>query len=157
MARSATRGLPEVSRITKAGEFGIGNHLYVKVDPNKDTGVISRYYVFGYTSPITGKWRRKGLGSIGLLQLTEARKAVSELWAQVLRGVDPLPLDPKRPKRLAIPTFDELVERYLVDEGQQKEKSRFERVAAKIGKRPITLITSEDLVEAFRGNWREKD
>ena len=51
--------------------------------------VLSRSWVFRYTSPTTKKRREMGLGSVDARSLADARELVSNLRLQVLNGSDP--------------------------------------------------------------------
>src|SRR5580704_11114264 len=88
MALSARR----VATEKKAGMYGDGGNLYLRVGP---TGAKS--WVFRYM--LKGSRHDFGVGPVALVTLAEARQAVLELRRGLLRGIDPLKA--KRTERTA--------------------------------------------------------
>lgn len=68
-----------------AGMHNDGDGLYLAV---RDSG--SRAWVFRYRDRVTGKLRDKGLGPFPSVSLSEARKAVDGLRADLRAGTDPI-------------------------------------------------------------------
>jgi hypothetical protein len=74
--------------------YRIGNGLLLQATPTKPdengTYNVSRSWLYRFTSPVTGKERRKGLGSLDTLTLDIARLDARNLQRQVEAGIDPL-------------------------------------------------------------------
>jgi integrase len=75
----------DIKRASNRRKYSDGRGLFLSVSANG-----RKSWAFCYTSPITGKPREMGLGSIDFLDIEAARKKVMELRDQVRSGVDPL-------------------------------------------------------------------
>jgi integrase len=81
----------EVQTLKKPGHYCDGGCLYLQIsDYIGKSGAGSKAWVFRYNSPITGRLREMGLGSIDTFTLAEARELARENRKLLARGVDPL-------------------------------------------------------------------
>ena len=74
-----------VQKITKPGYHRAGPGLYLQVS-KKGT----KSWLYRYKSPITGKQREMGLGSVKFISLAEARQLSHEHKRSLIHGQDPL-------------------------------------------------------------------
>jgi integrase len=68
----------------KSIKIGDGGNLYFRIDPNG-----SRYWIFNYTRPYTGKRNEVSLGTYPEISLEEARKIRDEYKLLIKQGHDP--------------------------------------------------------------------
>ena len=74
-----------VETVTEIGYHRCDRGLYLQV-----AGSGTKSWLFRYKSPVTGKQREMGLGSLNLVSLASARDIAVECRRQVLSGLDPL-------------------------------------------------------------------
>jgi integrase len=74
-----------VETVTEIGYHRCDRGLYLQV-----AGSGTKSWLFRYKSPVTGKQREMGLGSLNLVPLAAARDIAVECRRQVLSGLDPL-------------------------------------------------------------------
>lgn len=67
------------------GYHRYGPGLYLQVAPGG-----SKAWIFKFKSPVSGKQREMGLGSVAILSLAKARERAIECRQQMLRGFDPI-------------------------------------------------------------------
>jgi integrase len=82
----------KIERLLKAGNKcrvldGAGLHLQVRSNTNAS-------WILRYVSPVTGKTRELGLGSVSSVGLAEARQKAAEARVMVGRGQDPIATKP---------------------------------------------------------------
>lgn len=75
----------DIKRANKRRKYSDGRGLFLSVSANG-----RKTWAFCYTSPITGKPREMGLGSIDFMDVEDARLRAMELRKQVRSGVDPV-------------------------------------------------------------------
>ena len=74
-----------VQTIKTPGYHRCGPGLYLQVTPSS-----TKTWVFRFKSPITGKQREMGLGSLTILNLAKARERAIECRQVTLQGLDPI-------------------------------------------------------------------
>ena len=74
-----------VETVTEIGYHRCDRGLYLQVARSG-----TKSWLFRYKSPVTGKQREMGLGSVNLISLAAARDLALECRRQVLSGVDPI-------------------------------------------------------------------
>ena len=91
MGRSATKVLSAkyVESITKVGYTADGKQPGLNLQVAKGLSGFVKSWVFRYTSPITGKRRELGLGSLRNISLAEARDKAAATAKTVHSGIDP--------------------------------------------------------------------
>jgi integrase len=133
------------------GLHGDGGNLYLQVTNNGK----GRSWVFLYTSPISGKRRMMGLGSVGTTAPDEARERARH-WHQVLyAGKDPMQVRDAQRSELAglsVTVSEALVSYYKLDVEHLKPGTRrgmarfFRRINATIGSMAVGVVTPDDIV-----------
>ena len=142
-------------RTAPPGRHADGNGLYLYVQPTGTRSWIQRLV-------IRGRKRELGLGSVALVSLAEAREQALANRKLARSGGDPL--DEKR-RSVGIPTFAEAARR-VVEQKRAGWRSRaqgrdwmltFERYAfPRVGKLPVSEVTSADMLEILAPIWHEK-
>lgn len=131
---------------------------------------ITRSWVFRFTSPTTRKRREMGLGSAQDLKLAAARIKASDLRLKIAEGIDPL--DKRQADRVkAIKdrahrlTFDEAAQRCIaakapewknVKHGQQWANTLTTYASPVLGKMPVELIDTAQVMRVLEPIWRTK-
>jgi hypothetical protein len=128
-------------------------------------GVLGKFFMLQYRSPVTGKDREKGLGSVRSVGLVEARKLASELRAKIEAGIDPLEPDPAEAAPDAPVTFEQAAQACIKKEApgwrtpktEQAWRSSLAMYAfPKIGAKAVGEITRQDVAEVLKPIWLEK-
>ena len=111
---------------------------------------------------IRGRKRELGLGSVALISLAEAREQALANRKLARTGGDPLA---EKRRSVGIPTFAEAARR-VVEQKRAGWRSRaqgrdwmltFERYAfPRVGKVPVSEVTSADMLEILAPIWHEK-
>jgi integrase len=83
-----------VETVTEIGYHRCDRGLYLQVARSG-----TKSWLFRYKSPVTGKQREMGLGSVNLISLAAARDLALECRRQVLSGIDPIE-ERRRVKRI---------------------------------------------------------
>ena len=132
-----------------------GNGLYLFVQPSGTRSWIQRLV-------IRGRRRELGLGSVALVSLAEAREKALANRKLAREGGDPLA---EKRRRQGVPSFAEAAAR-VVEQKQAGWRSRaqgrdwiltFERYAfPRIGKMPVSEVTSADVLEILAPIWHTK-
>ena len=142
-------------RSAPPGRYADGNGLYLFVQPSGTRSWIQRLVV-------RGRRRELGLGSLALVPLAEAREKA--LANRKLARQDGDPLAEKR-RAEGIPTFAEAAMRVLEQKrdgwrGRRHHRewmSSLRRFAfPRIGKMPVSEVTSADLLEILTPIWHRK-
>ena len=165
-ARSARKTKPKGRHPDKAlsaafvrtaphGRHADGNGLYLYVQPTGTRSWIQRLV-------IRGRKRELGLGSVALVSLAEAREQALANRKLARSGGDPLA---EKRRSVGIPTFAEAARR-VVEQKRAGWRSRaqgrdwmltFERYAfPRVGKLPVSEVTSADMLEILAPIWHEK-
>jgi integrase len=148
--------------------YGDGGGLYVQITKTA-TGSETRAWLFRFTSPVTGKKRDMGLGSLATLKLDEAREVAREARKLLLQGIDPIDAriasraELKATARRMI-SFDKAVEGYLKDHSSTWTNvvHRKQWVTTLAGlpeffcTMQVHLIQKADVVKVLEGIWHEK-
>ena len=146
---------PAFIRSAPSGRHADGNGLYLFVQPSGTRSWIQRLL-------IRGRRRELGLGSVALVSLAEAREKALANRKLARTGGDPLA---EKRRAEGIPTFAEAAMRVL----EQKQggwrnprhsrewQSSLRRFAfPRIGKMPVSEVTSADLLEILTPLWHRK-
>ena len=146
---------PAFIRSAPPGRHADGNGLYLFVQPSGTRSWIQRLL-------IRGRRRELGLGSVALVPLAEAREKALANRKLAREGGDPLA---EKRRSQGIPTFAEAAMRVL----EQKQggwrnprharewQSSLRRFAfPRIGKMPVSEVTSADLLEILTPLWHRK-
>ena len=142
-------------RSAPPGRHADGNGLYLFVQPTGTLSWIQRLV-------IRGRRRELGLGSLSLVPLAEAREKALANRKLARQGGDPLA---EKRRTEGIPTFAEAASRVLEQKqaGWRNRKharewlSSLKRVAfPRIGKVPVSEVTSADVLEILTPIWHRK-
>ena len=142
-------------RTAPSGRHADGNGLYLFVQPSGTRSWIQRLV-------IRGRKRELGLGSVALVSLAEAREKALANRKLAREGGDPLA---EKRRRQGVPSFAEATAR-VVEQKQAGWRRRahgrewiltFERYAfPRIGKMPVSEVTSADVLEILAPIWHTK-
>ena len=142
-------------RSAPPGRHADGNGLYLFVQPSGTRSWIQRLV-------IRGRSRELGLGSLALVSMAEAREKALTNRNLAHQGGDPL-IEKRRTQ--VIPTFAEAASRVLEQKqaGWRNRKharewlSSLRRIAfPRIGKVPVSEVSSADLLEILTPIWHRK-
>ena len=142
-------------RSAPPGRHADGNGLYLFVQPGGTRSWIQRLVV-------RGRRRELGLGSAALVPLAEAREKALANRKLAREGGDPLA---EKRRTEGIPTFAEAASRVLEQKrdgwrGRRHHRewmSSLRRYAfPRIGKMPVSEVTSADLLEILTPIWHRK-
>ena len=142
-------------RSAPPGRHADGNGLYLFVQPTGTRSWIQRLV-------IRGRRRELGLGSLALVPLAEAREKALVNRKLARQGGDPL-LEKRRTQ--GIPTFAEAAARVLEQKraGWRNRKHAREWLASlrrlafpRIGKMPVSEVSSADVLEILTPIWHRK-
>ena len=141
--------------VGEAGRFADGNGLYLHVDPSG-----ARRWVQKIT--IRGKVRVLGLGGYALVPLAEAREQALANRKLARSGGDPLAA---KSRRRGMPTFEEAAAEVLKQQRAAWRNpkhakdwpSSLQRYAfPHIGDKPVSEVTSADLLQVLTPIWHAK-
>ncbi|MCY4027873.1 MAG: tyrosine-type recombinase/integrase [Acidobacteria bacterium] len=144
-----------VRNVAQAGRYCDGDGLYLDVQPTGTRSWVQRLV-------IRGRRRELGLGGFPLVPLKDARAAALANRRLARAGGDPL-AEKRRLK--SMPTFAVAAEAVLAQmrPGWRNPKhgkdwlSSMERFAfPRLGKLPVSEVTSADVVETLRTVWHER-
>ena len=142
-------------RSAPPGRHADGNGLYLFVQPSGTRSWIQRLVV-------RGRRRELGLGSVALVPLAEAREKALANRKLAREGGDPLA---EKRRTEGIPTFAEAASRVLEQkrDGWRGPRHHREWMASmrryafpRIGKMPVSEVTSADLLEILTPIWHRK-
>ena len=146
---------PAFIRSAPPGRHADGNGLYLFVQPSGARSWIQRLL-------IRGRRRELGLGSVALVPLSEAREKALANRKLAREGGDPLS---EKRRSQGIPTFAEAAMRVLEQKqgGWRNPKHSREWLSSltrfafpRIGKVPVSEVTSADLLEILTPLWHRK-
>jgi integrase len=163
MPRKVERALTprRVQTINTPGLLCDGGGLYLQVSPAKDGRGVNKSWLFRFSA--AGKARAMGLGSVGVLSLSEARDKARVLRQQRLDGVDPI--DARRQSRAALApsmTFDRAAVLYIAEhEGiwrsevhrRQWRQSLRDHASPVIGRLNVGAIETADVCKVLDSLW----
>ena len=144
-----------VRNVARAGRYCDGDGLYLDVQPTGTRSWVQRLV-------IRGRRRELGLGGFPLVPLKDARAAALANRRLARAGGDPL-AEKRRLK--SMPSFAAAAEAVLAQmrPGWRNPKhgkdwlSSMERFAfPRLGKLPVSEVTSADVVDALRAVWHER-
>ena len=142
-------------RSAPPGRHADGNGLYLFVQPSGTRSWIQRLLV-------RGRRRELGLGSVALVPLAEAREKARANRKLARQGGDPLA---EKRRAEGIPTFAEAAMRVLEQkrDGWRNPKHSREWLSSlsrfafpRIGKVPVSEVTSADVLEILTPLWHRK-
>ena len=141
--------------VVEVGRYCDGNGLYLEVDPTGARRWVQRLV-------IRGKSRTLGLGGFALVPLAEAREAALANRRLARSGGDPLAA---RRRARDMPTFEEAAAAVLEQKraGWRNEKHGKDwptslrlYVFPQLGDKPVSEITSADLLQVLTPIWHAK-
>ena len=142
-------------RSAPPGRHADGNGLYLFVQPSGTRSWIQRLLV-------RGRRRELGLGSLALVPLAEAREKALANRKLAREGGDPLA---EKRRSQGIPTFAEAAARVLEQKQGGWRNPRHSRewmsslrrfAFPRIGKMPVSEVTSADVLEILSPIWHRK-
>ena len=142
-------------RSAPPGRHADGNGLYLFVQPSGTRSWIQRLLV-------RGRRRELGLGSAGLVPLAEAREKALVNRKLARQGGDPLA---EKRRSQAVPTFAEAAARVLEQKQAGWRNPRHPRewmsslrrfAFPRIGKMPVSEVTSADVLEILTPIWHQQ-
>ena len=142
-------------RSAPPGRHADGNGLFLFVQPSGTRSWIQRLVV-------RGRRRELGLGSLALVSLAEAREKALANRKLAREGGDPLA---EKRRTQGIPTFAEAAARVLEQKRAGWRNSRHPRewmscmrrfAFPRIGKIPVSEVTSADVLEILSPIWHRK-
>ncbi len=142
-------------RSAPPGRYADGNGLYLFVQPSGTRSWIQRLVV-------RGRRRELGLGSLALVSLAEAREKALANRRLAREGGDPLA---EKRRAEGIPSFAEAASRVLEQKrgGWRGRRHHREWMASlrrfafpRIGKMPVSDVTSADVLEILTPIWHRK-
>lgn len=155
-----TKQVEKLIRDAHPGATADSDGLYLKVGP---TGAAS--WQFRYQ--IGGKRRMMGLGACSVLTLAEARDKAAEARKLAKQGIDPLEARraAEAAEKAAATTFKDAALEYIeahragwrnAKHGQQWENTLAQYVYPKFGDKPVSEVSTEDVLGALRPIWSDK-
>lgn len=155
-----TKQVEKLIRDAHPGATADSDGLYLKVGP---TGAAS--WQFRYQ--IDGKRRMMGLGACSVLTLAEARDKAAEARKLAKKGIDPLAARrvAEAAEKAAATTFKDAALEYIrahragwrnAKHGQQWENTLAQYVYPKFGDKPVSEVSTEDVLGALRPIWSDK-
>ena len=148
-------GVESDARLLRAAVAAYGNGLYLFVQPTGTRSWIRRLVIRGHR-------RELGLGSLALVPLAEAREKALANRKLARQGGDPLA---EKRRTEGIPTFAEAASRVLEQKraGWRNRKHACEWLSSlgrlafpRIGKVPVSEVTSADVLEILTPIWHRK-
>lgn len=143
-------------RTAKAGKYEDGDGLRLVV-----TAKGSKRWVVRFT--LEGKRREMGLGSYPEVTLADARERARQARAQVAKGVDPIETRGEEPE--ATPTFTRCAARFIKAHRRGWKSRKHGRqwcatlktyARRVLGKKPVDMITTEDILTVLKPIWFDK-
>lgn len=155
-----TKQVEKLIRDAHPGATADSDGLYLKVGP---TGAAS--WQFRYQ--IGGKRRMMGLGACSVLTLAAARDKAAEARKLAKQGIDPLEARraAEAAEKAAVTTFRDAALEYIeahragwrnAKHGQQWENTLAQYVYPKFGDKPVSEVSTEDVLGALRPIWSDK-
>jgi integrase len=144
----------DVKANSEPGRYADGDGLYLNVAAGK-----SKSWVFLWMK--NGKRREMGLGSYPTISLVAARQRAEECRRQVAEGLDPI----AERKRSAPVTFGEAADQFIASMASsfRNEKHRDQwkmtlgdAYCAELRKRPISDVSTEDVLHVLTPIWQSK-
>ncbi|WP_408873326.1 tyrosine-type recombinase/integrase [Gluconobacter roseus] len=148
----------------KSGNLCDGGGLWLIATPT------SRGWIFRFTSPVTGKRREMGLGSAYDVPLATARQRASEARLLLAEKIDPLDrkqeIDKARKLEQALTlTFEQVARRFITEQASGWKDKKAEPIWRRsleqhvfpvFGDRPVSRVSTDDVLNALRPIWDSK-
>ncbi|SFE66191.1 site-specific integrase [Methylobacterium sp. 13MFTsu3.1M2] len=164
MARAINRmSARTVQTLAEPGRHADGDGLYLVIDQNG-----GKRWVFLYR--LAGRRREMGLGSLRTISLAKARELANRARTMVAEGEDPVEArqaeapSPDPAPIPSVPTFAEVAEAFMGerDGGWRNAKHRQQwrtslmNYAAALREKPVSEVSTSDVLAVLRPIWREK-
>lgn len=164
MARAINRmSARTVQTLAEPGRHADGDGLYLVIDQNG-----GKRWVFLYR--LAGRRREMGLGSLRTISLAKARELANRARTMVAEGEDPIEArqaeapSPDPAPMPSVPTFAEVAEVFMGerDGGWRNAKHRQQwrtslmTYAAALREKPVSEVSTSDVLAVLRPIWREK-
>ena len=144
-----------VLSVTKAGRYGDGDTLFLRVTPSGTRSWIQRL-------TIEGRRHDVGLGPFPVVSLEKARRRAFENRVAIADGRNPL----AEKRRAKVPTFAEAAERTLeATRARWRTGGKTEKIWRQVlsqralpafGDRPVDAVTREDVLRIVGPIWSSK-
>lgn len=152
-----------VQTLAEPGRHADGDGLYLVIDQNG-----GKRWVFLYR--LAGRRREMGLGSLRTISLAKARELANRARTMVAEGEDPIEArqaeapSPDPAPMPSVPTFAEVAEVFMGerDGGWRNAKHRQQwrtslmTYAAALREKPVSEVSTSDVLAVLRPIWREK-
>jgi len=156
----------EVAKKTAAGYFGDGGGLWLQIST-----AGTKSWIFRFKSPVTGKAREMGLGSLDTFSLAEARNRAKDARQLVASGRDPIIERIAERQRIQLEaartrTFDQCAEQFLATRRagwkNPKHAAQWETTLAMyaspvIGHLPVAAVDMSLVQRILNPIWTEKN
>ena len=161
----------QVGRISTPGfhrdTLSVG--LYLQVATSGTTGRISRSWVYRFNSPLTGKLRWLGLGSVDVLPMADARKLAQD-YRRMVRVERRDPVEERRKAKMealkaraSAMTFAQACDAFLAKHGdtfknakhRAQWRSTLDRARDAFGKLHVAQIETAHIVNLLTPIWAE--
>ena len=144
-----------VRSVAKAGRYGDGDTLFLRVTPSGTRSWIQRLTIEGRRHDI-------GLGAFPVVSLEKARRRAFENRVAIADGRNPL----AEKRRAKVPTFADAAERTLeATRARWRKSGKTEKIWRQVlaqralpafGDRPVDSITREDVLRIVSPIWSSK-
>ena len=164
MARAINRmSARTVQTLAEPGRHADGDELYLVIDQNG-----GKRWVFLYR--LAGRRREMGLGSLRIISLAKARELASLARMMVAQGQDPVGArqaavpSPDPTPIPSVPTFAKVAEAFMDERAdgwrnakhRQQWRTTLTTAAASLWEKPVSEISTSDVLAVLRPIWREK-
>lgn len=159
----------KIRLLTKPNLYPDGRGLYLQIGKGD-----ARSWIFRFTSPVSGRTRDHGLGSLQEVGLVAARKKAAEDRALVAKGIDPI--DESKAERAADrvkmgppkkegPTFQECAEEYMETKLKRLRSAVHRRqwryslecfAYPIIAQKAVADINTQDILAVLRPIWETR-
>lgn len=159
MVRTLNRLNSKKAETLGAGMHADGGGLWLRVQPG------GRSWLFRFKSPVTGRERLMGLGTVANVSLAEARKAATAAREELHAGKDPLEqrrIAKEREEGASRKTFRQAAEAYIAahkagwknaKHGDQWQSTLEKHVFGSMGDRPVVQIDTTDVMKVLEPVW----
>ncbi|OOL19942.1 hypothetical protein AL01_03120 [Bombella intestini] len=166
MARRLYKLTDKTIQSLPEGNHSDGGNLYIRIRVKGD--LVHRFWNIRYKSPVTGRIREMGIGSLEICSLREARQKAFHARKLIADGMDPLEerqCEQAEHLRRVGKTFAYAVQAYLQ---RQKVKWRDPKAPSAflntleqyafpiIGQKPVAAISQNDVLAVLLPIWESK-
>ncbi|GJL65058.1 MAG: integrase [Nitrospirales bacterium] len=145
-------------KMKQPGKYACGHGLYLKVAEGANGGVSKRWY---WRGSVQGKRKEISIGPYAERSLSEAKEIATDWRRKARSGNDPM-LERDKDKKTVL-TFKEAARtchEEAIAPGLSNEKHTKQWIGTlekyafpKIGRKPINLITQEDIIKILKPIW----